>query len=236
MKSQTDESQTSSKQKFTIFDDNDFVEKAGNFQQEPTNFSAQTPEQIRAKRTFDAKMFGRHFKFGTPDKVSSPYSKTRAGMRPQPGDLHWEYNNSFQKEGDMAHVPHASNRDAERPTVILDDSADIKAGDAPSTAPLTKRIQNVRKDLYSELVISDNSPAKSEISKSKVNKSYGGMGGKPQWTFGGDVTDVSGQMKKVDLASEGSERQPQRQYQSRVPSREFTSSWSFGGDVSNKEN
>ncbi|KAK7206865.1 hypothetical protein BZA70DRAFT_275231 [Myxozyma melibiosi] len=51
----------------------------------------ETPEQIRAKRNFNAKNFEPHFKFGTPETALGPYSKTRSNMHPQPDELKWDH-------------------------------------------------------------------------------------------------------------------------------------------------
>ncbi|KAK9467906.1 hypothetical protein V1512DRAFT_260333 [Lipomyces arxii] len=50
-----------------------------------------TPEQIRAKRNFNAKNFEPHFQFGVPDNKPEPQAKTRSNMHPQPDEPSWDY-------------------------------------------------------------------------------------------------------------------------------------------------
>ncbi|KAK9456246.1 hypothetical protein V1511DRAFT_496953 [Dipodascopsis uninucleata] len=59
--------------------------------------NSDTPEQIRAKRIFNQKNFEPHWKFGTPEKPLSPYTKTRANMKPQPDELTWDYDSKTGK-------------------------------------------------------------------------------------------------------------------------------------------
>ncbi|KAK9470271.1 uncharacterized protein V1510DRAFT_423598 [Dipodascopsis tothii] len=137
-----------------------------------------TPEHVRAKRNIDNNMYAQHFKFGTPEKPESPYSKTRANMHPQPGDLHWQY------------------------------------GEA--TPPRVERVAPMQ-------------PATTNVIKCNP-RSNGGMGGKPQWSWGAPeetpepAAPAAPAARAEPLAKAGTAREGRR---------EFTPSWSFG---TNKEN
>ncbi|KAK9376344.1 uncharacterized protein V1513DRAFT_440068 [Lipomyces chichibuensis] len=176
----------------------------------PTSENLSTPSHVRAKR-FNAKNFEAHFKFGTPDHKPSPYSKTRANMHPQPDELQWDYN--AEKGVDETQVPGNGRRDMVSNFKLKDASPapaqhfnGIKiAGNGmggrgkpqwslnmcadDSDEPIQQKLpNNFRKDLVSNLQLTDSSPSQKEDQNGRFNgiKIVGnGMGGrgKPQWSW-----------------------------------------------------
>ncbi|KAK9312519.1 hypothetical protein V1522DRAFT_366676 [Lipomyces starkeyi] len=176
----------------------------------PTSENLSTPNHVRAKR-FNAKNFEAHFKFGTPDQKPSPYSKTRANMHPQPDELQWDYN--AEKGVDETQVPGNGRRDMVSNFELKDASPapaqhfngikiagngmggrgkpqwSLNMGADDSDEPIQQKpAKNARKDLVSNLQLTDASPSQKEDQNGRFNgiKIAGnGMGGrgKPQWSW-----------------------------------------------------
>ncbi|KAK9478422.1 hypothetical protein V1514DRAFT_331258 [Lipomyces japonicus] len=176
---------------------------------------AATPEQVRAKRDFNSKNFEPHWKFGTPDGKPEPYSKTRAHMHPQPGDLNWNYDNKgaeprvvgngrpgMYSEFELKDESPAPNRF--NGINIQGNGMGSRAGtsqwtlgggdDENQQVPASKKSGNVRRDLISNFDLSDSSPVSSKQGDrfGGINIQGNGMGsraGTSQWRIGADSED-----------------------------------------------